>query len=229
MCPITASALANGLTRVDDFNRGRCWIVPGVRGTSLNGEADVMRGEEVQIVGAIDLFAKGGTELPEVICLPGTHNKWVVLSNGVAARFSTTMTGEVFDVLSQYSIISQSLSPGESRDWEAYTDGLETSATGGGVLHHLFSVRTRNLLGDQYDGKGASFLSGILIGSELHGMLLAGKRPKNVCVVGSSHLTESYCRAFAFFNINSLVLDSDKATLAGHHQVARAAGIIPSG
>jgi 2-dehydro-3-deoxygalactonokinase len=112
--------------------------VPGLSCRDSAGVPDVMRGEETQILGC-------GTE--GTICLPGTHSKWAEVKNGRIERFSTFMTGEVYAVLRQHSILGRMMEEGKP-DAGAFAEGVKRSGDEGGLLHHLFGVRTRGLMGE---------------------------------------------------------------------------------
>ena len=124
------------------WGKRKAWIVPGVSCRDAAGVPDVMRGEETQILGC----AVDGT-----ICLPGTHSKWVEVRGGRIERFSTAMTGEVYAVLKQHSILGRMMEEGAA-DAEAFAQGVRRSGDEGGLLHHLFGVRTRGLMGELHAG-----------------------------------------------------------------------------
>ena len=86
-------------------------IVPGVSYVG-DGRADVMRGEEVQLLGAV---AAGMVDPMALVCHPGTHNKWATLRHGQIDRFRTVMTGELFNLLKEHSILSDLLRARSSR------------------------------------------------------------------------------------------------------------------
>jgi len=83
-------------------------IAPGLKQAS---PADVMRGEETQIAGALHLMPG----YDGVFCLPGTHSKWVHVSAGEVVSFQTFMTGEMFALLSEASVLRHGMLGG---GWE---------------------------------------------------------------------------------------------------------------
>lgn len=168
-------------------------IVPGLSHQSDAGVApDVMRGEETQLFGAVN--AEGGEGL---FVLPGTHSKWAYASLGGITAFQTQMTGEVFELLQQHSILGKLMEPAQE-DWVAFDTGLTRSAMPGGVLGHIFACRTEGLAGGFAPASLASFLSGILIGHELRESGKAGwSWSGGVTIVGNELLCERYRRAFA--------------------------------
>ena len=205
-CPASAADIARGLQQIV-WNAGcqrRGWIVPGLSCRDGAGVPDVMRGEETQIIGALaDLPAGEAT-----ICLPGTHSKWVSWHDGRIIAFATAMTGEVFAVLRRHSILGRLMKEGDDRhDAAAFTAGLRRAEEGGGLLHHLFGVRTRGLFGDVATGDVLpSYLSGLLIGHEIAALA----PPAGVVhLIGAPALVALYREALAARGRTSCTLDSD--------------------
>jgi len=160
---------------------------------------DVMRGEETQLAALLDTLP-GGTHHA---CLPGTHSKWVDVRERRVQRIRTFMTGELYSVLCGHSILGALMEGDDSRfDAEAFDAGLRRSGDPGGLTHHLFGVRTTGLSG-QFRGEAlSSYLSGLLIGHELHGGLAVnGARPRQVHLVGSERLLNVYGRALGTFGV----------------------------
>lgn len=192
----TPASLVGALaaTRAVQLVDGReALIVPGLSHQSdAGGAPDVMRGEETQLFGAVN--ADGGEGL---FVLPGTHSKWAYASSGEIISFQTQMTGEVFELLQQHSILGKLMEPAEE-DWVAFETGLTRSALPGGVLGHIFACRTEGLAGAFAPASLPSFLSGILIGHELRESGKAGwSWSGGVTIVGNDSLCERYRRAFA--------------------------------
>jgi len=194
-CPAGFDEIAAQLVEV----RPGAWIVPGLSCRDASGVPDVMRGEEVQILGS---SAEG------TVCLPGTHSKWVVVENGRIERFSTFMTGEVYALLRQHSILGRMMEEGEP-DAGAFADGVKRSGEGGGMLHHLFGVRTRGLMGELGGAAAASYLSGIVIGHELR-----AQDAREFSVLGTAELAALYQRAAALLGMNARLLDPESGVRA---------------
>ena len=194
-CPAGFGEIAAALKEVRWKNR-RAWIVPGVSCRDGAGVTDVMRGEETQVLGC----GVDGT-----ICLPGTHSKWVEVRGGRIERFSTAMTGEVYAVLKQHSILGRMMEEGAA-DPEAFAQGVRRSGDDGGLLHHLFGVRTRGLMGELAPAASPSYLSGILIGHELR-----GRATREVLLLGAPALTALYANAAALLGVRTRTLDADAA------------------
>ena len=191
-CPAGFDEIAAKLVEV----RKGVWIVPGLACRDSSGVPDVMRGEETQILGC----GVDGT-----ICLPGTHSKWVEVRGGRIERFATAMTGEVYAVLKQHSILGRMMEEGKP-DPGAFADGVKRSAEKGGMLHHLFGVRTRGLMGELGSAGAASYLSGILIGHELR-----ARDSKSFNVLGSPELSALYQQAARLLGIETRALDPNAA------------------
>ncbi|HEY9547924.1 MAG TPA: 2-dehydro-3-deoxygalactonokinase, partial [Kiloniellaceae bacterium] len=162
-CPAEPAEIAAGLERVDwGEGEAEAWIVPGLIDESRPGQPDVMRGEETQVLGALAaLPAKGG-----LVCLPGTHSKWVRVEDGALQGFATYMTGEVFDLLQGHSILSRLMTKGAVAADRWFLEGVALGRQGG-LLNRLFSARSRALTGDLPENEVRSYLSGLLIGDEL--------------------------------------------------------------
>ena len=162
-CPASLSDLSAGLLPVT-LARGRhIHIAPGVSTRDSGGVPDVMRGEEVQVLGALSSLDDAG---PQIACLPGTHSKWVKVHAGRIEDFSTHMTGEMFDVLRRHSILGRTI---EHAAWDdaSFLAGVARSGQPGGFLHHSFGVRASGLFGELPPERAGAFLSGLVIGTEI--------------------------------------------------------------
>jgi 2-dehydro-3-deoxygalactonokinase len=215
-CPATLDAIARGCGALEWQGGPRVYIAPGVSCRDAQGVPDVMRGEETQILGAIEEL---GAEA--VVCLPGTHSKYVRVSNGHIADFTTHMTGEVFGVLWRHSILGRLSDTEAVEDEAAFDAGVDRSAQGQGLLHHLFGVRTRGLFKEIPAAGLASYLSGLLIGHEIRSA--APSAP--VGVIGEASLTRLYRRAFARCGIEARLIAGEAAP-RGLWAIARAMGAV---
>ena len=202
-CPAGVDALAAGVMRA-----GGAAIVPGVRDAE-----DVMRGEEVQLIGAVaaGLLAPGGGA-----CLPGTHAKWARMERGAITGFRTVMTGEVFALLRNHSILSAQLRE-PVRPGLAFAPGVSRALDRGERLADLFTVRARFLLDGMDDP--ASYASGLLIGSDVRiGLGSVGDGP--VALIGDPALTVLYGAALDEAGRASIQIDGERAFLAGIQAIA---------
>lgn len=201
-CPAGAEAIAAGILWVDE----RTGIVPGV---SQNDPADVMRGEEVQALGAI---AKGLAAPDSLLCLPGTHNKWLQVKGGKLSSFHTAMTGELFAMFKRDSILSALLMD-EVDDGPAFRQGVADAFAGKPLSPALFGIRARHLLGQALDNE-ASYASGLLIGTDWRdGAAVAAGRA--ICVIGSPELFKLYAAAALLAGDETIVIDGADAFVAG--------------
>jgi len=214
-CPAGLPELAGSLKWVEE---GRVAIVPGV--CFAEGEAaDVMRGEEVQILGA---YGEGTIPADALVCHPGTHNKWVKLENGRIVRFRTVMTGELFNLLREHSILSDLLA-GETVPGPAFDAGVARGLACAELTADLFSIRARVLLGKAPREEAASYASGLLIGNDVRTGLAAAGRARGdgpVYVMGRPDLTRLYAAALAQAGREAQELEGDEAFLCGIRHLA---------
>ncbi len=185
--PAGPSEIAAALVDIA-FDWARVKLVPGLSGTDACGVAEVMRGEEAQVIGVPSLLRAGG-----IACLPGTHAKWVRVAGGRIEGFATHMTGEAFAALRGHTILGRMMRDGPA-DGPGFDRGLRRSADPGGLLHHLFGVRAETLAGTLSEADGAAYLSGLLIGHEVRAGL-ADAPDAVVHLIGSAELTALYGRA----------------------------------
>jgi 2-dehydro-3-deoxygalactonokinase len=210
-CPAGLPELAQ---RVKWVEPGQLGIVPGV--SFADGDAaDVMRGEEVQILGA---FAEGIVAPDAVICHPGTHNKWIRLEDGRITAFRTVMSGELFNLLKGQSILSDLLAlPADLGP--AFEAGVRAGLTGEVLTAELFSVRARVLLGKAPREDAASFTSGLLIGTDLRfGLRFAGET--EIVVMARPELSRLFAAAAAVAGRGAREIDGETAFLAGARHLA---------
>ncbi len=205
-CPAGLPELAARLHWIDGE---RAAIVPGVS-FDLDGAADVMRGEEVQLLGA---YAEGWIGPDSILCHPGTHNKWVRLEDGRIAAFRTVMTGELFNLLKEHSILADLLA-GSVEPGRAFEAGVRHGLDRDDLTAELFSVRARALLGKAPLEEAGAYVSGLLIGADLKvGLRFAGE--SEVVTVGSPELTRLFGAALATAGRSSPEIDGEAAFLAG--------------
>ena len=140
--------------------------------------------------------------------VPGTHSKWVEVENGKITQFSTYMTGEAFAVFKGHSILGRMMQDSVT-DRDAFADGVRRSADAGGMLHHLFGVRSRGLFGELQDTSSASYLSGLLIGHEIRA---ARRRGQAVHLLCTTQLAEVYRQALDAVGMESSTLDANAVT-----------------
>lgn len=191
-----------------------CWIdhqtaiVPGLA-IDDGVRTDVMRGEEVQLLGAI---AAGLVAADAWLCQPGTHCKWAEMESGLIARFVTAMSGELFALLRQHGVLSRQLSATVS-DGAAFAKGV-TEGAKRDVSASLFSVRSLGVLGKLSDEDASSYASGIMIGSDVAARLdEIGKQP--IYILADAELGGLYLRAVTLLGGTAILIDSHAAFVAG--------------
>ncbi len=163
--------------------KGR-FIVPGY--CQRNGLADVMRGEETQLLGLVARGIHTGW-----VILPGTHSKWVYLENGVIRQWSTYMTGELFALLSQHSTLSSMLAAGNDDD-DAFLAGVALAQRGLPLSQTLFSIRASVVSCAMPAGSARNMASGLLIGTEFAGMANSDRHASRVTLLASTALQQRY-------------------------------------
>ncbi len=183
------------------------YIAPGLMQAK---PADVMRGEETQIAGALAL----NPNFDGAICLPGTHSKWAQISAGEVVSFQTFMTGEMFALLSQQSVLRLGMA-GDGWDDAAFDAGVaDGMARPDRLTANLFRLRAEGLLAGLGADAARARLSGMLIGAEL-----AAAKPywlgMNVALIGSASLSKSYARALQSQGLGAQILSVTDCTLAG--------------
>lgn len=205
---------------IDELARALVWprpdsaIVPGV--SFLDGlRADVMRGEEVQLLGAL---VDGSIPPDCLVCHPGTHNKWVEMEAGRIAAFRTIMTGELFNLLRTHSILSDLLQQ-PAKPGDSFGSGVRAALDGADLQAELFPIRARSLLGVGAAGDCASWASGLLIGGDVRiGLASAKHRP--VIVMGRPELTRLYAEAIRLAGAEAVELDGERSFLSGAIHIA---------
>lgn len=200
-CPAATTDLAQALLPVP-FDGAEVLLVPGLSAADPAGVPEVMRGEEVQILGALD-----GTDGTTTVCLPGSHSKWATVAGGHVETFSTYLTGETFAALRSHTILGRLMQADASPDPEAFRRGVLRSGDPGGLLHHAFGVRTLGLFGQLPEDAAASYLSGLLIGHEIR----AATPASPVLLVGNAPLCGLYSRAIALCGGAAMLAEADAA------------------
>ncbi len=200
-CPGGVAELVGAMVVVD-FEQAEVRLAPGMICFSADGIPDVMRGEETEILGVLN-----GCESDDTICLPGTHAKWVRVEDGKITAFQTFMTGEIFAALSTHTILARLMTAGPMLD-AAFLRGVDRSRDAGGVLHHLFGVRTLVLTAEMKEQEASSYLSGLLIGHEVRAMI---REHQHIHLVGASQLCSLYQKAIAACGGRSTIAIEDAA------------------
>ncbi|KRQ15494.1 2-dehydro-3-deoxygalactonokinase [Bradyrhizobium manausense] len=194
-------------------------ILPGIAQRD-RAAPDVMRGEETQLLGALGLETEGET----LVCMPGTHSKWVRVKDGTVAHFSTFMTGELFSVVSRETILSLAVAGAdEAEDTASFKTAVKAAfAAPAFAANLLFTARSRQLLFGGTPAAARETLSGTLIGTELAAGL-SGSVPKSaIALIASGRLATLYRQAFDALSVNVTPIDADEAVRRGLSMAAAA-------
>jgi 2-dehydro-3-deoxygalactonokinase len=211
-CPAGFAEIASHLHWVEP---GRIALVPGLS-CEDEGVPDVMRGEETQVVGALDLLGLADARM----VLPGTHSKWVQVAQRRIAGFRTFMTGELYALLRQHSILARTLPESDGElDAEAFLRGLAHARSSASLLHAAFSVRTLALFERMPPAAAPSYLSGLVIGDELRAQGLE-RGAGAVVVIGAPALAARYRLALESLGVAVTTVGA-QAAWRGLHAIAR--------
>jgi len=203
-CPAGLDALAGALLWVD----AQTAIVPGVSVRTAD-RADVMRGEEVQLLGA----AAAGLVPPDaLLCQPGTHCKWAKLAGGRILDFTTAMTGELFALLRAHGLLAAQLG-GDALPGAAFDAGV-AEGRNRDLAASLFGIRAAKLLGVRDDADAAAYASGLLIGADVAARL-AGSDAATVHILADPALGALYTAAIEAHGRSTRLVDSHTAFGAG--------------
>lgn len=218
-CPASLVEVVAGLVKAP-AEKLKVSIVPGLSGAADHpGLINVMRGEETQIFGVAATAGDG------VFVLPGTHSKWALSEGGAIKGFSSYMTGEMFQVLKSHSILGD-LMVDDIDDEDAFKLGVDRAMNDKSFLSLVFSVRTEGLFGHIKPESLSSYLSGLLIGSEIRAESLRhGIRP--VGLIGDGTLINLYKRALLHTGFTDVTqYNGDDASAAGLWAIAQQGRLI---
>ena len=207
--PTRLDALHEGALRIDA--PGDIRILPGIAQARAD-RPDVMRGEETQLLGMTEPDFTG------LVCIPGTHSKWIRIDAGRIVAFSTYMTGELFSVMAQHSILVHAVETAgpPPADSAAFREGLATAlAAPTALTASLFRLRAAQLLGFEQRAEGAARLSGLLIGSELADAMRQHGPFRSVRLIGAGALGQLYEAALAGQGLAVKTVDAEQASRLG--------------
>jgi 2-dehydro-3-deoxygalactonokinase len=222
-CPALPEQIADACVALCD---GRVHIVPGLSCRNRFNAPDFLRGEETQILGALNLSESLRRER-RLLCLPGTHTKWVLLQDGAVREFFTAPTGELFALVCEHSVLLRRQGKmAAAVDADAFSMGLAhfNEFPQAQLLHRLFECRSRQLSGEFSLPEATGYLSGLLVASDVQGALCALTEPLaalSVHVIGAPELTRRYAAALGSHGCRTDAVDGAAASLAGLAQVHR--------
>ena len=217
-CPAAPSEIAKAMIEVDLGGGRRGHIVPGMMCEPQAGAVDVMRGEETLA------FGTGVTD--GLVCLPGTHPKWVEMRGGRIERFATYFTGEMYALLRHHSMAGRpAIEPEDPDGFELGLEAAERNSGGAGarvgLLHLIFGARAAAVTGRLAPEKLGPYLSGLLTGDEIHSALSLFSKPASVTVVGDPARARLFERALARHAIAAVTHEPERALIAGLAEILR--------
>jgi len=217
-CPAGVADLAQAITAKTTASGRAVHFITGLHFNSQSIVHDVLRGEETQVFGSMSTGA-------EHFITPGTHSKWISIAHDGITGFSTYMTGESFSLFRNHSILGRLMQDG-SQDEKAFAEGVERAfAAPADLLHLLFSVRSLGLFNAIGPEKLASYLSGLLIGSEVASASMGHDHGAKYMVLGTPALAANYLNALKLAGLKAVAGDP-LCAIKGQQMIAHEAGII---
>lgn len=174
LAPAGLQQLARGMVSVtipEVFSKP-LWFVPGVRNVVENiglhncESMDMMRGEEVEVIGVIDQMGITG---PAMMVMPGSHSKFVCIDDkNRITGCVTTLAGELMYVITHNTILAQSLesSFATAISPEMLLAGAKSAQTIG-LGRTCFNVRILDQFTIYERNDRANFLLGAILGADL--------------------------------------------------------------
>jgi 2-dehydro-3-deoxygalactonokinase len=226
-CPLSLELLADHC-QVFTEDDVECVIVPGLKSAHDDGRVDVMRGEELQLLGWWVQNA-AQDQGRQHVCLPGTHTKWVTVEAGDVRTFSSTLSGELYDLLLHQSVLFAGfVSDDDSERWDgqAFETGVkEIHARPGALPQSLFQVRSRQLLGLQDFHQARSYLSGLVIGADVKTALQGDfSDADGITIIGDADQGQRYLAALSAVGCRGELHDVRAAVTCGHGAIQRRFG-----
>jgi len=220
--PAPLSDLAQNLMKAGRVGGSDCWIVPGMSFDSA-AQPEVMRGEECQILGA--LLTRQQSD--GLFLLPGTHSKWARVSGRRLIEFRTYITGELFNLLRQSGTLAQ-LMTGDAEDEDAFARGVRATGPDTELLNRLFSARSLALFGRLESHALASYLSGMLVGTEMRDALAAWPELglTGATCIGSPAMLARYGACASLLGFELRGIDNKDVLPAALFWIAQQAGLL---
>lgn len=216
LCPISSTDISAGRVSFNardiEFS-----ILAGLRTNNPLGLPDVMRGEELQLLGWLRVNQKTNNTQPHLFALPGTHNKWVLSDKGRIENFLTGFTGELFAILKRNSILIRDDSA-ISFDKAAFMQGV-MAAGEAQLVHTLFSTRSKQVLGEIANKDGLSYLSGLIAASDVRGALDIFGNDAPITIIGEAMLSEQYALVLGHFGIQADSCNPAEIAIAGFETI----------
>jgi 2-dehydro-3-deoxygalactonokinase len=217
-CPASLQSIATAVRPHTSKQGRKIFFVPGISCRNDEGIPDVIRGEETQLMGA------GGGGIEHFVT-PGTHSKWIDVSDGSIDGFSTYMTGEVFALLKNHSILGK-LMTSETNNPAAFEQGVRAGLKDpAGFLHQIFSARTLALFNEMPTDRLNSYLSGQVIGTEIAHAIAKNPTNAQYVILATPALGEHYMAAMKIAGLTVSYGEPDVA-VKGLQRIAKAAGLL---
>lgn len=213
-CPVNSSQIAGG--RLNFVSRGTNFsILSGLRSINPLGSPDVMRGEELQLLGWMNQNPDSGSKL--LFALPGTHNKWAFTASGQVQTFLTAFTGELFALLRSQSILISEASSFAFNS-EIFLGAVDSvrGLEGAHLVHILFSTRAKQVLGEINQEEALSYLSGLIIGADITGALEKFEDFDKLIIIGEPTLSKHYRLALDHLGVSSSMCDPSEIAISGY-------------
>ena len=217
-CPLPISDILLGRTCFNSRNHTLS-IQHGLSCKNALQMPDFMRGEELQILGWYNSNPEQHSKGRHLLCLPGTHSKWVYVEDGIILSFTTGLSGELFDILSTHSVLTGQSSI--SDDYEEFERGLNMIERIGGssFIHLLFSTRSLQLAGELGQNYSASYLSGLLIGADILAGIHGNDFVSNVVtvhVVANDKLSNWYAHGLEYVGCSAVKMSAEDACVLAY-------------
>lgn len=222
--PAGPAEFAAALTCFDVNDTQQIYFVTGASYENILGTPDIMRGEETQIIGCM----QQDNPTPEVYLLPGTHSKWASSQSGEIKNFMSYMTGEIFALLKNHSILGTLVTPNKNPLSDGFLKGVKNRfQSDTSLLHQVFSTRTLALFDQLPSDEISDFLSGLLIGEEVKSAKLNFdiEVTQTVQIIGRDDLAQRYSLALNMAGISNTIA-FENAAATGLYKIAKKAGII---
>lgn len=217
-CPASAADLAHALHMHETASGRRIAFVTGLSDRTPDGMPEVMRSEEVQVFGSLDLGVSR-------FVTPGTHSKWIVTQGDRITGYSTYVSGEVFAALRDHTILGRMIAAGPE-DEEAFARGVRVAlGDPAGFLHNIFAARSLALFGELPPAAVASYLSGQVIGTEVAHAMRSNPADAAYAVLASPGIGGRYVKAMELAGLTVRYGEPD-AIVRGLAIIARHAGLI---
>jgi 2-dehydro-3-deoxygalactonokinase len=217
-CPVSSDQIVSG--HIQFQARGLEFsLVCGLRTDNPLGAPDLMRGEELQLLGW--MRSVNDKQTARVVVLPGTHNKWALVKGDKIETFVTALTGEIFALLESHSVL---IADAEAAEFSAeiFMQGVNVAQElqAGQLLHALFTTRSRQVVGELSELDASSYLSGLLIATDIIGSvaLMEGQNDviASVDLIGDSILCQRYQMALESLGMTVNICNETQVAMAGY-------------